>query len=598
MESRQVVIAKVKEMGRLGASGSVERINDLAELLDILAMADREKEADLILAAVGAVGAVLYGHLSKGGAQWLASAQQVNPALETGKGKVAAKPSAKKALGEWLQVKHGQALTALLGLVAHDEQVVSWAAVRTVLRLLQAEARQLGQSVRSHERTSVLEDLVSALLQGRKGLDETLTKRLTKKHLNVFSDLFSAFLVAMTKLLSHVRRSLIQPSSSSASTSSMIAGATLDPRDIADNAHLLLSHLTLFKPDAIARHFFSPPTSNVGESASNVKQGAQHKKARVEGGQAPALAGRAVVKHKQLRKELDHAWMALLQLPLHHTLTKHLLRDPAVTIFPFIRSPMMLMDFFAEAFTSGGVVGLLALGGLFTLMTRHNLDYPRFYEHLYSMLTPDIFFLSIRDQVFTSLSRFLGSTHLPAYLVAAFIKRLCQRSLSAPPPGILTALPLVWNLLQRHPQCGVLIQRTRLGSNDGLSSSSGEDLLLLESEAKGRDPYRPDEADPGKSNAIDSSLWELELLQSHYCSAVSRFVQVFKKPYEPKANLYPIADFASITYDSLIKRDIFKKFTSIPTEFEDRTSVFQSDSIFETLWVWKEGGESQQSGTQ
>ena len=37
------------------------------------------------------------------------------------------------------------------------------------------------------------------------------------------------------------------------------------------------------------------------------------------------------------------------------------------------------------------MAGMLALHGIFTLVTRHGLEYPRFYERLYQLLTPAAF---------------------------------------------------------------------------------------------------------------------------------------------------------------------------------------------------------------
>ena len=48
---------------------------------------------------------------------------------------------------------------------------------------------------------------------------------------------------------------------------------------------------------------------------------------------------------------------------------------------------------------------------------------------------------------------------LPAYLVAAFVKRLAQLALLAPPQAALTNLALIYNLLLRHPACVLLIHR-------------------------------------------------------------------------------------------------------------------------------------------
>lgn len=37
---------------------------------------------------------------------------------------------------------------------------------------------------------------------------------------------------------------------------------------------------------------------------------------------------------------------------------------------------------------------MLALNGIFLLVTRHGLEYPRFYARLYQLLTPDAFHVS------------------------------------------------------------------------------------------------------------------------------------------------------------------------------------------------------------
>ena len=39
----------------------------------------------------------------------------------------------------------------------------------------------------------------------------------------------------------------------------------------------------------------------------------------------------------------------------------------------------------------GGLIGILALNGVFLLVTQHGLEYPNFYRRLYGLLTPDVF---------------------------------------------------------------------------------------------------------------------------------------------------------------------------------------------------------------
>lgn len=46
---------------------------------------------------------------------------------------------------------------------------------------------------------------------------------------------------------------------------------------------------------------------------------------------------------------------------------------------------------------------------------------------------------------------------------------------------------------------------------------------------RGQDPYDPSEPDPGRSRAIESSLWELEALRRHACPAVSALTAILDK---------------------------------------------------------------------
>ena len=59
-----------------------------------------------------------------------------------------------------------------------------------------------------------------------------------------------------------------------------------------------------------------------------------------------------------------------------------------VDILPHLASPHLLTDWLTRAVDAGGLPGMLALHGIFTLVTRHGLEYPRFYARLYSLLTP------------------------------------------------------------------------------------------------------------------------------------------------------------------------------------------------------------------
>jgi U3 small nucleolar RNA-associated protein 19 len=123
-------------------------------------------------------------------------------------------------------------------------------------------------------------------------------------------------------------------------------------------------------------------------------------------------------------------------------------------------------------------------------MQKYNLDYPEFFIKLYALFNPTLFHTRYLARFLRLSDLFLSSSYLPAALVASFAKRLSRLSLTAPPHGIAAIIPMVYNLLKQHPTCMQLIHRP-----DALPGRP--------------DPFNPDEPDPLKTGALESSLWEL-----------------------------------------------------------------------------------------
>ena len=57
-------------------------------------------------------------------------------------------------------------------------------------------------------------------------------------------------------------------------------------------------------------------------------------------------------------------------------------------VLPHLAEPVLLGSFLTRVLDRGGLAGMLALAGIFALVSRHGLEYPRFYERLYGLLTP------------------------------------------------------------------------------------------------------------------------------------------------------------------------------------------------------------------
>ncbi|KAF7658708.1 hypothetical protein LDENG_00008550 [Lucifuga dentata] len=256
------------------------------------------------------------------------------------------------------------------------------------------------------------------------------------------------------------------------------------------------------------------------------------------------------------KRVFERMWLVFLKYKLPSNMYKKILIILHDSILPHMSKPALMIDFLTAAYEVGGAISLLALNGLFVLIHQHNLDYPDFYKKLYNLLEPSVFHVKYRARFFHLANLFLSSSHLPVYLVAAFVKRLARLALTAPPAPLLIVLPFIYNLIRRHPTCRVLIHKP-----------SAEDEPL-------EDPYLMDEEDPAECRALESSLWEIKTLQKHYHPDVAKAAMLINTPLSEQED--DISDLLEITAYELMERDLKETRTkSIPLEFETATQLLQ-----------------------
>lgn len=162
---------------------------------------------------------------------------------------------------------------------------------------------------------------------------------------------------------------------------------------------------------------------------------------------------------KERKKLLNNTWLSFLRLKLPVESLKKVLANLHENIMPQLEDPKLLIDFLTDSYNLEGPMALLALNGLFILIQNYNLDYPDFFKKLYSLLDVEAFEVEYRDRFFALADLFLTSLNLPAYMAAAFIKRLARLSLRVSPDGIKIILVMIENLIKRHPSCKVLLHR-------------------------------------------------------------------------------------------------------------------------------------------
>lgn len=266
----------------------------------------------------------------------------------------------------------------------------------------------------------------------------------------------------------------------------------------------------------------------------------------------------------EMKKYYGNCWLQILKNRITLDQYKRVLIILGTKVLPYMAKPLLLTDFLLSSYNVGGSISLLALSGVFTLISKYNLEYPEFYTKLYQLFTPELLHVKYRARFFHLADIFLSSSHLPAYLVAAFIKRLARLSLTAPSPTIPLVVRFIHNLIHRHPSLVKMIDN--------------EDTTAID------DPFDNTEKDPAKSNAVGSSLWEIKSLEEHVLPQVS---SVAKDLIEKGLREMEL-DFASHlenSYEEMFEKETKKKiFTNVPVNWEMPDGLkMKNDDIFSQI---------------
>ena len=130
----------------------------------------------------------------------------------------------------------------------------------------------------------------------------------------------------------------------------------------------------------------------------------------------------------------------------------------------------------------------------------------------------------------------LRSSTLPSKLIASFIKRLARIIVSYgagfTPQDIMFVVSFITNLIKRHPRCLKLVSRK---PKEGKPSTVENDS------------FREDEADPMKTKASHSSLWELEsIMKEHIDSKVRNYAKVLKTDFMKKGAFFKSEELVAV----------------------------------------------------
>ncbi|KAH8416567.1 hypothetical protein KR222_009861 [Zaprionus bogoriensis] len=219
--------------------------------------------------------------------------------------------------------------------------------------------------------------------------------------------------------------------------------------------------------------------------------------------------------YDQTRQFLNALWNGVMAASsgLEERVHRQVLVVLLERILPHLDNAILLTDFLMDSLHQfDGPIALLALQGIFTLMQQQNITYPDVYVKLYNMFYPRMFYNKYKARLFYLADIFLTSTHLPENLVAAFVKRLARLALKSPTEDAIIMIRFVCNLLLRHTG----LQRLICAS----AAASAVEIT---------DPYDETQEDPVKSGALNSSLWEMLLLQKHAVPEVANAARFVSK---------------------------------------------------------------------
>lgn len=239
--------------------------------------------------------------------------------------------------------------------------------------------------------------------------------------------------------------------------------------------------------------------------------------------------------HKEAFSEFWISFLKHLPSNLHHPVLAIL----DTHIFPYFTRASLLSDFLIQSFQSTNkTTAILAQSGLFHLVHRCKLNYDQIYPRLYQLLDIDCFYLSPRfkKKFFNLLNLFMTLTMVPAYLVAAFVKKIMRLALQAPPSGCLWAMGFAYNMIKGEWGKNGREQEWKSTTMRGMKESDHGSILriLIDNESKKNiksfknDPFDIEERDYNKCKAMESSLWEIEALIKHTCPKVSKMATIFK----------------------------------------------------------------------
>lgn len=279
--------------------------------------------------------------------------------------------------------------------------------------------------------------------------------------------------------------------------------------------------------------------------------------------------------------------------------TLHKLRKD---VLPHVQEPLLYVNLLLDASQQDVSFLSTILSCLLELVQKHGVECPRLYDRSYRLLErkrhEKMFPRLGNGDGMAYLSLLLSSTHVPAYVVAAYAKRLSKRSCRSTPSAAICSIALARNALRRHASCHVLIRRARIDATSFVPEVEMDERGGFErgSEAfhTSKDPFSDEEEDPSRSRALESALWEFGTLRrKHYHPTVRSLASLLDADSESLRTKSRDVDLNSLscdTYESMIHQDCARPSRKLQMEYrEDVPERLFEDGVDDVCfngWSW------------
>lgn len=176
----------------------------------------------------------------------------------------------------------------------------------------------------------------------------------------------------------------------------------------------------------------------------------------------------ALSKPIQQKKNFTELLNELLRRDLKQSTLEYVLMKMDSEFLPYVASPVQFTDFLTDCFNYGGVLSVMSLSSLYEMISRYGVNYPAYFDRLYTLLDEKVFSMKYLSSVFlicryrqrflALLVRSLRSTAVPALVLAAFCKRLARIALVSAPSTALFVVPLLTELVSYHSSLYPLLE--------------------------------------------------------------------------------------------------------------------------------------------